>query len=176
MKELTKELTEEIVEYYKQYLIVMQEKKDLTDHNRDMKNNFMETHFDEEVDPADLKQIKKEITKYFNSIEEVGSGSDPVLEVKDLRKNHLDLEYDVYDDLMKIFKQISENNGKKEALDEKLEKEVLIKLVVSLGSHIDVIKGVLKTWKDTEEGKFPVILTVADDYRKIITEVGKLED
>jgi len=176
MEELSKELVNEIKDYYKKYKSFTMEKKDLSAHNRDLKNDFMDTHFPKENNETeDVKRIKKEITKYFTTILECDNLIEPVREVKELRKTHLNFEEDVYDDLMTIFKQIVKNNDAKEVLDDRLEKEVYLKVCNKLGLSLDIVKGILKLWIEIENGKFPVALTVAANYRELIAEVEKGE-
>ena len=173
MKELNKELVGEIQEYFKKYKNFVNEKAELTRHNRDMKNDFVDIKF-EDKEAEDRKQIKKEITKYFNTITEVDMGSDPVIEVRQLRKDHLDFDQDLYDELMQIYKTCMENIAKKEAITDRIEKEIYIELCPKIESTMDIIKGIFKVWFDMEAGKFPITLSVADDYQTLVQAVDVL--
>lgn len=170
MKELNDELVGEVKEFFQKYRTACSQKESYTQHNRDMKNDFITKHF-EEREAEDRKQIKKEVSRYFESILMIDSGSDPVIEVKGLRRNHLDFTDIIYAELMEIFKVIVKNNEEKNELDDKIEKEIYIPMGLALGVHMDVAKGILKLWRDLELGKFPVTMAVVDGYRTI---VGKL--
>jgi hypothetical protein len=178
MKEINKELAGDIKDYYKKYKSFMNEQKELSDHNKDMKDAFMERHFGEEsaFEPFEVKRIKKEVTKYFNTILEIDAGIETVTEIKSVRKSHFNFEVNVYEDLMEVFKQIVENNTNKEDLKNRMEKEVLLIIGGKLGISLDITKGIFKLWKDQEDGKFPVALSVVDDYRIIVREIDKLEE
>ena len=118
MKELTKELMVEVKEGYKKYKLLMSGSKELTAHNKDMKDAFMGRHFGEDsaIDPSESKRIKKEVTKLINSIMEIDAGTEPLSEIKTVRAEHLDFEDYIYEDLMTVFKQIVGNNSAKEDL------------------------------------------------------------
>lgn len=169
MKELTKELMMEVEEEYKKYKLLTNEGKELTTHNRDMKASFMGRHFGEEsdIEPSESKRIKKEVTKLINSIMEIDAGTEPLPTIKDVRASHLDFEDYIYEDLMVVFKQIVGNNEAKEDIKDQLE-TLYGELSSKLTLAPKIVSGILKTWYDTEVGKFPIILEVADNYRKIV--------
>ena len=176
MKELTKELMVEVKEGYKKYKLLMSGSKELTAHNKDMKDAFMGRHFGEDsaIDPSESKRIKKEVTKLINSIMEIDAGTEPLSEIKTVRAEHLDFEDYIYEDLMTVFKQIVGNNSAKEDLKDQLEN-----LYLEFSSKITVtpkvVGGILKTWYDTEAGKFPITLEVADNYRKIVQNLEEYD-
>jgi len=173
MKELNKELVDEIVGYFKKYKTFMNEKSELTNINKQLKSDFVDIHF-EDGEAEDRKRIKKEITKYFNTIVEVDSGSEPIPEIKGLRKEHLDFEDGLYSELMKIYSQIMENNSSKESIDDRIEKEIYLELCLKMMVSSDMVKNIFKLWKDYVDGKDPITLTVVDNYRTLVRAVDAL--
>ena len=174
MKQLNEKMLKEIKEFYELYKNLMREKKELSSHNKDLKNDFIAYHFGDEskFEPTKRNLIKKEVTKYFRCLDETGSGSDPVIEVRELRKTHLDFEDVIYDKLMHIFNQIEDNIIKKEEADDNLEK-LYRNFAVCLEINDDIAKGILDLWYKEEIGKFPINVEVVECYKRIVAELNK---
>lgn len=172
MKELNDEMVETIKEYYAKYKSLMRQKKSYTDDSRTIKNNFISKYFEDE-DAEDRKIIKKSVSRYLTSIKEVDDGTEPLADIKNFRKEHLDFpEESMYDELLHIYKRIAENNEAKEEINEKIDREIGMVGSASVGESSKVFLSVLKLWFDMEEGKFPITLQVVDAYRAIIGKVG----
>jgi hypothetical protein len=175
MTELTKELMEKVTAFYQDYTEACDTKKTLSSDNKAMKEGFLEHHFGDEskVDPEEKKRIKKEIGKYFRSVEETNSGSDPVTEVREVRKDHLGLADDQYKELMTIFNAIVANVKRKDEIDDDLV-GLYRKFGLIMDIDFDVAKGLLKLWYETDKGKFPVNCAVVDAYKTLKLEIGKV--
>lgn len=174
MKEINKEILDKIKIAYKKYAEYVREKKQLSTINKQMKTDFIENHFgdEEKFEPIKKKVIKKEVGKYFRCLDETGSGSDPVIQVKDLRKNHLNLEDTVYEELMTIFDQIEKNIIRKDEIDDSLE-QVYRDFGILVEINDDIAKGILDLWYKEESGKFPITVEVVGCYKKIAAELNK---
>jgi len=115
MKELNEEVMKEVKSFYDNYCKFRENSNLLTADSKSSKEGFLEHRFGDKdtTPPAEKKRIKKEINKYFRAVEEVDKGSDPVIEVKDLRKNHMDFSEDVYDEMMKVYAHVADNTEEK---------------------------------------------------------------
>lgn len=173
MKELNEELLKEVQDYYKKYKNFVEEKKELSSHNRQMKQDFMDKYFDpEDTDSFERKRLKKEITKYLTTIEEVGKGIDPVEEIKTIRKNHLDFDDVMHSELMTIYTQIVKNKTSKDEIDTRVTSEIYVELFTKLSISPDVVPKIMDLWYKEEIGKSTPIIDAVDYYRIIKHKLG----
>lgn len=170
MKEINKELLEEIKEYYKKFDSFMDEKAELSSHNRTMKRDFVDRYFEGE-EAYKRKSIKTQIGKLFEVIDDVGSGKDPVVKVKEVRKEHLNFTDEQYTELMEIKNQIDKNKASKDKIDSRIDSEIITELCVKLEMSFDATKGIFNEWYKRENGKDSKVMDVADGYRKLIVAV-----
>jgi hypothetical protein len=169
---MTKELLELIKEEYKAYFNFQLEKKTISSDNKVAKEGFLEKYFgdESEVSKEEKKKIKKEISKYFRTIEEVGSGADPVTEVKKTRELALDLTDTQYSELIQIFNYIQENVKKKKEINEKLD-TLYLELGMEMGHSSDTIKEFLKIQYNSDLGKQDYIVKASSIYNEVQREL-----
>lgn len=156
---------DKIKKAYRSYTYKMDEIKELSKHNKDMKNDFVKINFGHK-EKEEQKSLKKEIDTFFKCIKDVAKGKEPVEEIKSIRREHLDFSDEQYNKLMTIFNQVMDNEDKSKEIKEDI-KGLCESLLSDIEEDASIISGMFKFFYDTDKGKYPKTQRIVDLVKQV---------
>jgi len=156
---------DELIELYKQFIVTKQKIKYKSEDIKTLKKSLIELL---DVPKADQKNVMRQINKLYSVMTDISDGKDPVVHVKDVRLEFLDMEEEKIGHILEIKRKIDEVKDRKEWFQEELD-TLILQLSVYMLEPINVAKTILNELYKIGIGKDSIVESVAigmKDFRE----------